>query len=289
MIIKIFSDFCNSNNCRDISISLLTQEQKSKQEEENIIIAGNDDDNFTHAIILNCDMPNLNNIPKENVIGLAFEPIQFLQLDNTFIEYAKQHISKYFIGDLNNLPHPFIENQGFLWHLPPPKEIIPKNKLMSIIISEKLFAVGHKYRHEIVNNIINNNLPIDIYGRGCELYSEYLKETSDQRFKGYFENKEPYETYYYSICIENFSSNHYFSEKISSPIMYNCMPIYYGCKNIDKYFENSYIELNGNIQNDMNVIISILKNPNNFYKEIRTPKNIKTPNLLLNIDTFFHN
>jgi hypothetical protein len=66
------------------------------------------------------------------------------------------------------------------------------------------------------------------------------------------------------------------------------MPIYYGCKNIDKYFENSYIELNGNIQNDMNVIISILKNPNNFYKEIRTPKNIKTPNLLLNIDTFFN-
>ena len=67
MIIKFFSDFCDNNSCRDISISLLTQEQKNKQEEENIIIVGNDENNFTHAIILNCDMPNLNNIPKEKV------------------------------------------------------------------------------------------------------------------------------------------------------------------------------------------------------------------------------
>ena len=287
MIIKIFSNFCDSNNCRDISISLLTQEQKNKQEEKNIIIAGNDDNNFTHAIILNCNMPNLNNIPKENVVGLAFEPIAFLQLNDEFIEYAKKYIGKYFVGDVHNLPSPFIENQGFLWHLPPPKEIISKNKVMSIIISKKFFSFGHKYRHIIVNNIINNNLPIDIYGFGCDLYTEYLIKTKDSRFKGTFDNKEPYETYYYSICIENFESNHYFSEKISSPIMYNCMPIYYGCKNIKNYFENSYIELNGNIENDMNIIISILRNPTEFYKKTITPKNIKTPNLLLNVDTFF--
>ena len=65
------------------------------------------------------------------------------------------------------------------------------------------------------------------------------------------------------------------------------MPIYYGCKNIKTYFEKSYIELNGNIENDMNVIISILRNPTKFYKESRSPDNIKTPNLLLNIDKFF--
>jgi len=287
MIIKIFSDFCDNNCCRDNSMSLLTEEQKNKLKEKNIIIVGNDETNFTHAIILNCDMPNLNNIPKENVIGLAFEPITFLQLNEEFIEYAKKHIGKYFIGDLNNLPHPFIENQGFLWHLSPSKEIIPKNNLMSIMISKKIFSFGHKYRHIIVNNIIRNNLPIDIYGTGCELYTEHLLKTRDQRFKGKFENKEPYETYLYSICIENFASNHYFSEKISSPIMYNCMPIYYGCKNIKNYFENSCIELNGIIENDMNIIISILRNPTNFYKETKTPQNIKTPNLLLNIDKFF--
>jgi hypothetical protein len=287
MIIKIFSDFCDNNSCRDISISLLTQEQKNKQEEENIIIVGNDENNFTHAIILNCDMPYLNNIQKENVIGLAFEPFAFLQLNDKFIEYAKKHIGKYFVGDVNNLPDPFIENQGFLWHLPPPKGLILKNKIMSIIISKKYFSFGHKYRHEIVKNIINNNLPIDIYGTGCELYTEYLLKKKDTRFKGKFNNEEPYENYYYSICIENVASNHYFSEKISSPIMYNCMPIYYGCKNIKTYFEKSYIELNGNIENDMNVIISILRNPTKFYKETRSPDNIKTPNLLLNIDKFF--
>ena len=287
MIIKIFSNFCDSDNCRHVSMALLSQEQKNKQEEENIIIAGNDDNNFTHAIILNCSMPNLNNIPKENVIGLAFEPYIFLQITSEFIEYAKKNIGKYYIGDINNLPPPFIEYQGFLWHLPPPKEIINKTKLMSIIISKKYFSFGHKYRHELVNNIIHNNLPIDIYGFGCELYTKYIEKTSDSRFKGNFENKEPYENYYYSICIENYVSNHYFSEKVSSPIMYNCMPIYYGCKNIDKYFENTCIELTGDIDNDMYIIISILNNPNKFYKNTLTPKNIKTPNLLLNVDTFF--
>jgi type I restriction-modification system DNA methylase subunit len=58
-----------------------------------------------------------------------------------------------------------------MWYRTPLKTIQPnKTKVMSIMISEKLNAPGHKYRHILVQEILKTNLPINIYGRGCELY-----------------------------------------------------------------------------------------------------------------------
>ena len=288
-IIKIFSDLCDSTTCKQNFISLLTSFEYIKLTTDNIIILDNDEDNYTHAIILNCGMPLLHkDLPKSNVIGLACEPLPFLMLTPEFINYAQQYIGKYFIGDKLQLPEPFIEHQGFLWHLPrPPKEIVSKNKLMSIIISKKMWAPGHKYRHLLVSAILHNKLPIDIYGRGCSLYNTNINNTTHRQFKGEFIGKEPYEDYLFSICIENFESNHYFSEKISSPILYNCMPIYHGCKNIKSYFGDSLIKLSGNIVDDMNLILQIIQQPDKFYRKTYTPENIKTPNLLMNIPTLF--
>jgi len=186
-------------------------------------------------------MPNLK-IPKENVIGLAFEPVQFLGLSHTFIQYAQKHIGKYYIGDKNNLPDPFIEHFGYMWHSRPSKDITYKHSLMSIVLSNKQSAPGHKYRHELVKKIIELRLPIDIYGHGSKNYSY-------DRIKGSFNDAEPYENYSFSICIENYECNHYFSEKIITPILYNCMPIYVGCKNIDSYLDN-VIKLSSNIDKD---------------------------------------
>ena len=78
-----------------------------------ILTKGND---FTHAIIINDYKPKLA-IPKENVIGLSHEPTQLLFnfTDNKeiFIDYVKEHISHYYIGDQQDLQHPFIEGQTF--------------------------------------------------------------------------------------------------------------------------------------------------------------------------------
>ena len=288
-IIKIFSDFYDSTLCKQKFISLLTASEYLELEPtHNIVILDNDSDNYTHAIILNCAMPVLHqDLPKSNVVGLAFEPFAFLKITPTFINYAQKYIGKYFIGDKQQLPEPFTEHQGFLWHLPrPPKEIVVKNKVMSIIISEKLMSPGHRYRHSIVSAILQNNLPIDIYGRGCSLLL-YNKERNNPIFKGEFVGTEPYDDYLFSICIENFESNHYFSEKITSPIVYNCMPIYSGCRNIKSYFGDSFIGLSGNIENDMNLLVEIIQQPNKFYRKTYTPENIKTPNLLMNIPTLF--
>lgn len=271
--IKIFCPFAESDKCKEIFERInYSHEILFYGKDKKYYITNNED--FTHAIIINTDMPYLN-IPKDNVVGLAFEPIIFLNLTNNFIDYAKKHICKYYIGDKINLPEPFVEHFGYMWHSRPPREITTKNYLMSIIVSEKEFAPGHIYRHNLVKKIIDLNLPIDIYGRGSNKY-KYNK------IKGKFNDYEPYESYFYSICIENYVSNHYFSEKIITPLMYNCMPIYLGCKNINEYVDN-VITIEGNVEKDILTILKIIENPELYYKKTYTERNIKAVNLIQNL------
>ena len=278
--IKIFCPFSSSKHSKDIYERINYASEISFYGENNKYCFVNDDEDYTHAIIINTNMPNLT-LPKENVIGLAFEPIYFLRLTPEFIEYAKKYIGKYYIGDKFDLPNPFVESFAYMWHSRPPKEIVNKPKLMSIVVSEKQFAPGHIYRHNLVQMIINNNLPIDIYGRGSGQYAGNSKS-----IMGIFNDAEPDEDYLFSICIENYVCNHYFSEKIMTPLMYNCMPIYYGCKNINSYVDNT-INLTGNILFDINLIVNIIKLPQEYYKKTYTKKNIKAVNLIENLPTIF--
>lgn len=252
--IKIFSPFSSSNGCKE------TYEQcnhfylfEHYGKDYDLTIH----DDYTHAIIINTTTPELN-IPKENVIGLAFEPYPLLNITTEFIEYAKKNIGRYFIGDCHHLPLPFIEHISYMWYSSTQRNIQFKENVMSIIISNKNFAPGHTYRKKIVEYIIQNQLPIDIYGYGS---TQYIYD----RIKGPFNNIEPYESYMFSICIENFQSNHYISEKIMSPIMVNCNPIYLGCRNIDNYLDG-VIHLNGDLEHDISVIKKILKNPYIYHK-----------------------
>jgi hypothetical protein len=68
--------------------------------------------------------------------------------------------------------------------------------------------------------------------------------------------------------------------------MYNCKPIYLGCKNIDMYFDN-IIKLTGNINQDLLLIIKIMRNPTQYYNPTYNEKNIKTVNLIENIEKLY--
>jgi len=278
MKIKIFCPFTSSKNCKETYEKICFVNNIDFYGKDKKIYLTEDDD-YTHAIIMNTIMPKLKDIPKENIIGLAFEPIYFLGLTPQFIEYAKKYISKYFIGDKYDLPEPFTEHFGYMWYSRPPNEITNKTKLMSIIVSEKNFAPGHMYRHKLVELIIQYKLPIDIYGRGSTNYKY-------NRIMGKFENVEPYEDYMFSVCIENYICNHYFSEKVITPLMYNCNPIYLGCKNINSYVEN-IIPIGGNANQDIETIIKILVNPQLYYKKTYTERNIQAVNLIQHVEGLF--
>ena len=60
------------------------------------------------------------------------------------------------------------------------------------MVSEKTDAPGHKYRHALVKKILDTDLEIDIYGRGCKYYKD------DKRIKGEFEDCDLYKNYLYT-------------------------------------------------------------------------------------------
>jgi hypothetical protein len=284
--IRVFSDFCGSTNCKE-AMERINEVHKMINYGKDKDIYITDQDDYTHVIIMNKAMPNIKpDIPKKNVIGLAFEPPFHLRMTQEFVDYAKKYISKYFIGEKNGLPEPFIEHYSYMWHITPLKHIPIKNKSMSIMISEKIgehSLPGNNYRHTLVKEILKTNLPIDIYGRGCRYYNDI----NDSRLKGDFEELEPYENYDFHICIENCETNDYASEKITGPLLCSTTPIYLGCRNINKYFPDNTITLSGNLGSDLGLIWSILNNPG-LYKKTIDLETIKNRVLILrNIEYVF--
>ena len=108
-----------------------------------------DDALYTHAIIVNTLMPRLRpDVPKENVIGIAMEPPEFLQMSIEFVEYAMRYIGKYYIGKRYELPRQvFVDKFFYIDNRFPPQDIPVKTKRMSIMVSHKNMAPGHTYRH----------------------------------------------------------------------------------------------------------------------------------------------
>ena len=94
--IKIFCTFSTSKNCKETYEKINYSNLIDFYGKDNKVYF-TDDDDYTHAIIINTIMPELT-IPKENVIGLAFEPLAFLDLTDKFIDYAVKNIGKYYKG-----------------------------------------------------------------------------------------------------------------------------------------------------------------------------------------------
>jgi hypothetical protein len=282
--IRIFSSFCPSENCKDVYERLCESALMSNYGPDKKIYITNGED-YTHVIILNTAMPQIGHIPKKNVIGFAFEPPQFLGLTQQFLNYAQQFIGKYFIGEKKGLPSPFIERFSHMWHNPPlPLNYIPeKTKGISMMISEKKDQPGHKHRHDLVKKILESGLPVDIYGRGC-IYYEHL---NDPRIKGKFTEKEPYEQYDFHIAIENFETNHYFSEKITNSLLCQTTPIYLGCRSIDEYFPDMVVQLSGDVNTDWFTLFKIVSNPEEYKKEIDVEKVKNKVSMLRNLDLLF--
>jgi len=268
--IRFFSDFCTSESCKQ-TYERICLYQKIDYYGKTKKIYFTTTETYTHVFLLNCPVPGSLNVEKECVIGFAHEPPDnsYLRLYyNNFIDYAVSNIGKYFIGSVGKLPSlPFIGHHGFLFHETPiPAAItnkINKTQVMSIMVSHKSYTPGHKYRHELVNYILKHRLPIDIWGNGTKMYRQRFPE-SNNIYGDFKSMAEMCERYMFTIAVENTSHGHYFTEKIVNPFLYNTIPLYWGCKNIEEYFPNFSIKLTGNINMDIITIGRVLKNPEYF-------------------------
>lgn len=291
--IKFFADFCTSNDCKK-NYEKVCNSNEIEYYGCKKYIYFSDNNTYSHAIVLNSTIvPELkyNNIDKKNIIHFAFEPpnAYCLQINNKeFISYITNNIGKYYIGQVNNLPSPpFIGHHGFLWFNNNFDSITSKNKLMSIMVSQKQSTKGHKYRYKIAEQIIKLNLPIDIYGSGCNnLEKMYGKKN---QIKGVFnETSIMYYSYVFNISIENTQYDHYFSEKLLDPFMFKTIPIYLGCNKVDTYFPNHVLHLSGKLENDIIYIKNIINDPKKYLINIDTEMVRNKINLIKNIDNIFN-
>jgi len=123
---------------------------------------------------------------------------------------------------------PWDETYSLPEYRQPPDINYTKNYEVSFLCGEKQLLPGHRLRHNIFNNKKNINIPNHI------LYS-----THDKTF---WENgKDRCWDSMFHIAVENTKHNNYFTEKIIDAFLTKTLPIYWGCPNIDKYFNKDGI------------------------------------------------
>jgi hypothetical protein len=201
-------------------------------------------------------MPEISHISPKNVVGLAFEPREYLGLSPQFIEYAEKHIGRYLLGDASGLPHPFEEHYSYMWHKWVTTPLYSGQRSgISMMVSDKMHLPGHRYRYLLANKIIKEDLPVDIWGRGVPRLKEIfgpklqLRDTFEDSV-GSLLGK-----YIYCIAIENTQSYTYISEKFTDCIMTNTIPVYLGARKVDDIFgEDSCVHLTGILDADIQLI-----------------------------------
>lgn len=134
-------------------------------------------------------------------------------------------------------------------------DISVKRNEVSWITSSLNTRPGHTIRLEFLEFLKNQGFEFSLFGRGF------------QPIKDKFEGIAPFK---YSIAIENFSCNDYWTEKIADCFLSWTMPIYFGCKNITDYFpKDSIISIDPRKPGEALEIIKKAMSDNAWEKNLR--------------------
>ena len=138
-------------------------------------------------------------------------------------------------------------------------KIHKKNKLVSMIYSDKKTTTGHKLRHIIADQMLQKIKfrKIDLFGSGTN---------RPIRLKSIGCND-----YMFQIVIENTKNKSFFTEKILDCFITGCIPIYWGATNIGNWFDDRGI-LEFNSPNELKKILDSL----NEEKYISMMEHVKT-------------
>jgi hypothetical protein len=100
-------------------------------------------------------------------------------------------------------------------------KIYDKTKMVSMIASNKQITEGHRFRHEISNRL-SKKYNIDMWGSGYKSFDSKLSPLSD---------------YYFTVSVMNSKIDNFFTEVIVDNFMLGTIPIFWGCPNINEYFD----------------------------------------------------
>ena len=107
---------------------------------------------------------------------------------------------------------------------------VEKSRLISVISSDKALTPGHQRRREFVARLQEHfGERLDVFGRG-------VREIEDK-----WDALAPYK---YHLALENSTTPHYWTEKLSDAFLAFSYPIYGGCPQVHEYFpEGSFTSI----------------------------------------------
>jgi len=130
---------------------------------------------------------------------------------------------------LNNTPNSVFSFYGESWWQDNPFQFFPAEKefKISFLRGNKLKLYGHYLRHELYDRRNEFKVPIQFW--------ESLGDPNN--WEDWRQSKiDSFRPYQYSICVENTSRRGYFTEKITDCILNKTIPIYWGCSNIEEFY-----------------------------------------------------
>lgn len=139
------------------------------------------------------------------------------------VSYRRFHRILTFNEDLlAQIPNGIFFPLGTTWV--PQWRDLPLNKtaMVSLIASAKRDTAGHRLRHEIVDWARGAGRDVTIMGRGYQPFEDKADGLAPFR---------------YSVVIENVREKNYFSEKLVDAVLCNTVPIYWGCPNLERFFD----------------------------------------------------
>lgn len=200
--------------------------------------------NFTLDPVEECDyLIMLNNrmkedikvkCPPENIWALMQEP--YVKGITDWVVEKHGPFSKVFTHHpLNDKEKYVVAPPAIPWHVDKTfDELIDspvpvKTKLISWVVGDAKDIPGHILRWSFLNFLQKSDIQIDFLGRAVQ----------------YIEDKwDGLAPYYFSLAIENNSGHDMWTEKLADCFLSWTVPIYYGCKNLEKYFpKESFIKI----------------------------------------------
>ncbi len=181
---------------------------------------------FDKAVILNhCNSGSLQFLP-ESAIVFRLEP---------------PGSSNYLINSENRIVPGFM--QWPLLHKFPVEKLskiyqigqIRKTRVFSTVTSDEVYMDGHIERLKLIHSLDQSIAGgFDVWGRKSN--NQFFKGIS--AYRGELYNKyDGLLNYSYHLSVENSFIIDYFTEKITDPILAECMCFYAGCKNIEEYVD----------------------------------------------------
>lgn len=168
-------------------------------------------------------------IPRQNRLLILSECTSIRNYENNYMEQFGK-----VIGAHDSIPerdricpgHGFFyeESTDFLQRLAPPT----KNKLISIISSNKTITRGHKHRLDFCKQLaLELKCEQHFFGRGINDFNTKWDVFRD---------------YKYTVAIENSTENHWITEKLTEPMIAYCFPIYHGAPNVGEYYPKDSLQ-----------------------------------------------